>query len=397
MGDSGCVAVVGAGPYGLSVAAHLRAAGVPCRVFGRPMALWRDHMPHGMFLKSPGFASSLSSPDGGHRLADFCAQAGRPYAASGPPVALADFAAYGLWFAGRLVPDVEQAMVTGVAAAGDGYQLTLDTGDELRAAHVVVAAGVQHFAVLPEQLAVLPPALCTHSSAHPDLGAFAGRRVVVVGAGQSAVESAALLHEGGAEVTLAARAGRIVWNWPWPELDGPRTSLRSPLEGLGPGWRLWAYKRHPELFRYLPRDTRVRLARTVLGPAAADWLADRVDGKVSVLLGRRLTWAKADGDGVRLGLEDAGGGHAELTADHVIAATGYRPDLARLTFIDPELRAVLRTLAGTPVVDRGFGSPAAGLYFTGPCVAPTFGPVMRFVCGSDYAARVITARLSRRG
>jgi len=397
MGDTDGVVIVGAGPYGLSVAAHLRAAGVPARVFGRPMALWRDYMPRGMFLKSPGFASSLSSPDGAHRLADFCAANGRPYAASGPAVALGDFAAYGLWFAGQVVPDVEQVLVTGLARAADGYEVTLETGEAVRAARVVVAVGVQHFAAVPEQLAELPGSLCTHSSAHPDLAVFAGRRVIVVGAGQSAVESAALLHEGGADVTLVARTTKIVWNWPWPELDGPRTSLRSPLEGLGPCWRLWAYKRHPELFRYLPRDTRVRLARTVLGPAAADWLGDRVNGKFPVLLGQRLTWAKADGDGVRIGLDGPDGGHQELTADHVIAATGYRPDVGRLAFIDDGLRAGLRTLAGTPVVDRGFGSSARGLYFTGPLVAPTFGPVMRFVCGADFAARTLAARLAGRG
>src|ERR1700760_1616078 len=82
------VAIIGAGPYGLSIAAHLRAAGVDFRIFGKPMGFWRDHMPDGMHLKSEGFASSLSEPSGKFTLGAFCKERGLDYADLGSPVPL---------------------------------------------------------------------------------------------------------------------------------------------------------------------------------------------------------------------------------------------------------------------------------------------------------------------
>src|SRR5216684_8632385 len=89
------VAIIGAGPYGLSVAAHLRGLGVPFRIFGRPMDSWLAHMPKGMMLKSDGFASNIYDPGGGFTLEKFCAQRGIEYANMGIPVRLDTFTAYG--------------------------------------------------------------------------------------------------------------------------------------------------------------------------------------------------------------------------------------------------------------------------------------------------------------
>jgi thioredoxin reductase len=395
MSDSVDVVIIGAGPYGLSLAAHLRAAAVPFRQFGFPMGLWRTSMPRGMFLKSQGFASNLSSPDGAHTLEAFCTATGRPYASYGLPVPLDTFVAYGQWFQRELVPDLEESLVTEVVPKDGHFEIGLDSGDRARARKVVVAAGVEHFAFIPEQLAELPPSVCTHSSAHADLDVFRGKSVIVIGAGQSALETAALLHENGAEVQLAARKPKIIWNGPPLSLDRPLLQrLREPEAGLGSGWSTWFYSRHPELFRHLPRDTRVHRARTALGPAGASWLPSRVDGKFPILAGHALTWAKADGDGVRLGFAGPGGASRELAADHVIAATGYHADLGRLTFLSDQLRPALRTVAESAVVDGRYQSTVPGLYFIGPAVAPTFGPVMRFVYGSDHAARTVARNLA---
>jgi thioredoxin reductase len=395
MTDAVDVAIVGAGPYGLSVAAHLRAAGVRYRQFGLPMQLWQAAMPSGMFLKSQGFASNLSSPDGSHTLEAFCAETGRPYASYGLPVPLDTFVAYGLWFQRQLVPDLEQTLVTEVVPKDGHYEIGLAASGRAQATHVVVAAGVEHFARLPEQLADLPSSLCTHSSAHTDLAVFRGRRVIVLGAGQSALESAALLHENGADVQLVARTTKLAWNGPPLPPDRPLIRrLREPEAGLGSGWSTWFYSRHPELFRHLPESTRVYRARAALGPAGASWLPCRVEGEFPVLLGRALKWAKADGGGVRLGFAGPGGADGELAADHVIAATGYRADLSRLTFLSDQLRPVLRTVAGTAAVDRHYQSSVPGLYFVGPAVAPVFGPVMRFVYGADHAARTTARHLA---
>lgn len=382
------VAIVGAGPYGLSLAAHLRKAGVSMRQFGHVMNLWRTKMPAGMFLKSQGFASNLSDPDGTHTLAAFCAATGRPYADYGLPVPLDTFIAYGQWFTEQLVPDVEQTMVTRITAEPGCFELTLDTGERARARRVVVAAGVEHFAWLPGELIGLPADICTHASAHVDLSVLRGKKVVVLGAGQSALETAALLHEQGTEVQIVMRKDEPAWNGVPLALDRPLPQrLKEPEAGLGSGWSTWFYSRHPRVYRHLPAATRIFRARTALGPAGASWLRPRVEGQVPIRSGRELRWAKGTQDGITLGLACADGSREELSADHVIAATGYRPNVSRLTFLDEGLRAGIRTVASTPAVGRDYQSSVPGLYFMGPGVAPTFGPVMRFVYGADHAAR----------
>jgi thioredoxin reductase len=399
MNDPVDVAIVGAGPYGLSLGAHLRAAGVPVRQFGLPMQLWRDHMPAGMFLKSQGFASNLSDPAGRHTLRAFCASTGRDYADYGLPVPLETFVAYGEWFQRAEVPHLEELMVSNVIRTSGGYEITLSDGSATLARTVVVATGVQHFSYVPSTLVALPGQVCTHPSAHDDLGVFAGREVAVIGAGQSALESAALLHESGAKVTVLARTSKLVWNGAPLALDRPlHQRLREPEATLGSGWSTWFYSTQPRLYRRLPAAQRVRIARTALGPAGAAWLRSRVEGKIRTLTGHSVRWAEAEASGVRLGLKTLGrttsdGKTSEITVDHVLAATGYRTDLDRLTFLDPGLRAMVRTLASTPEVGPDFQSSAPGLYFIGPAVAPTFGPVMRFVCGADFAARTVARAL----
>jgi FAD-dependent urate hydroxylase len=397
MSDAVEVAIVGAGPYGLSLAAHLRKAGVSVRQFGLPMQLWRDYMPEGMFLKSQGFASNLSDPDHTHTLEAFCRATGRPYASYGLPVPLDTFVAYGQWFRDELVPDVEEVLVTDVAQAGGGFEVTLANSEQLRARKVVVAIGVEAFAHVPEPLSALPSSVCTHSSAHTDLGAFRGQEVVVVGAGQSALETAALLHEKGASVQLVARKDKIAWNGPPLPLDRPvLQKLREPESGLGSGWATWFYSNQPGLFRRLPRSTRVYRARTALGPAGATWLRSRVEGQFPVLTGYSVKWARVQDGGVRLGLAGAGGSSRELAADHVIAGTGYRTDLTRLPFFGDEMLAGLRTVPGTgsSAVGREYQSSIPGLYIMGPAVAPTMGPVMRFVFGSEHAATTVARQLT---
>jgi cation diffusion facilitator CzcD-associated flavoprotein CzcO len=395
MNEAVDVAIVGAGPYGLSLAAHLRKAGVSMRQFGMLMNLWRNNMPQGMFLKSQGFASNLSDPDGTHTLEAFCRETGRPYADYGLPVSLDTFVAYGQWFAAAHAPGLEETLVTRITAQAGCFELTLATGERARARRVVVAAGIEHFARVPGELAGLPAGVCTHSSAHVDLSVFRGQQVVVVGAGQCALEIAALLHEQGTGVQIVMRKQQPVWNG--APLAPDRTlfeRLREPEAGLGSGWGTWFYSRHPELFRHLPEATRIYRARTALGPAGASWLRPRVEGEIRIHTGHSLRWAKPEADGITLGLTDGSGHRREMSADHVIAATGYRPDVARLAFLGDELRAGLTLVAHTPVVGKDYQSSVPGLYFMGPGVAPTFGPVMRFVYGADHAARAAAPALA---
>jgi hypothetical protein len=389
------VAIIGAGPYGLSLAAHLSAANMSYRHFGVPMRLWRGAMPEGMFLKSQGFASNLSDPHDTHTLEAFCQATRHPYKGYGLPVSLETFVSYGRWFQSELDLKVEEVLVSGLVQRADGFELTLADGEQFVARRVVVAIGVEHFAYVPEPLSELPASACTHSSAHTDLAAFRGQEVVVVGAGQSALESAALLHENGATVQVLARRPVLAWNGKPLDPDRPLLRrLREPEAGLGSGWSTWFYSDHPDLFRRLPQHTRVYRARTALGPAGASWLRERVEGQFPIRTGRTVSWAKPRDGKVQLGISSPGTADIELAVDHVMAATGYRIDLKRLKFLPDTMRSSLRTVGGSAAVGRDYQSSISGLYFIGPSVAPSMGPVMRFVFGSKHAATTVGRHLA---
>jgi cation diffusion facilitator CzcD-associated flavoprotein CzcO len=301
------VAIIGAGPYGLSLAAHLRAAGVNYRHFGMPMRLWRESMPQGMYLKSQGFASNLSDPRHAYTLEAFCQATNHPYRDYGLPVSLENFVTYGQWFQSELDLKVEEVLVTGMTRRADGFELTLADDEQFVARKVVVAIGVEHFAYVPRPLSGLPPSACGHSSAYTDLAAFRDRDVIVIGAGQSALESAALLHENGANVEVLAR--RYVIGWNGRPLNPNRTlprRLREPEAGLGSGWSTWFYSNHPELFRRLPAKTRVYRARTALGPAGASWLRPRVEGQFPVRTGQTVIAVRMLDGKVRMQVAGAG-------------------------------------------------------------------------------------------
>jgi hypothetical protein len=388
--------VIGAGPYGLSLSAHLTQRGTEHEIFGEPMAGWTDHMPVGMVLKSEGCASNLSDPAGEHSLERYCAEQGLEYGDWGVPVPMETFVGYGRWFQERLVPGVRRTLVELVEPAADGFQLTLASGEVLRARRVVVASGMRGHIRLPKMLAGLPATAVSHSYDHSDLAPLSDRRVVVVGAGQSALESATLLHERGASVTLVARTNTLVWN-SVPN-TGPRrlrSRLRYPRSGLGAGKASYFYANAPLGFHVLPEGQRLKRAWSVLGPAGAWWLRPRFEEGVEARPGRTLAGAEAVNGEVRLRLQGANGPE-ELAVDHVLAATGYRPAVGRLDFLDPALGERIAALDGAPVLSRSFESSVAGMYFLGFTAAPSFGPVMRFVHGTAFAARRTSKHIAAR-
>ncbi len=399
------LAVIGAGPYGLSVAAHAATAGLRTRVLGRPMASWRDHMPHGMFLKSEPWASNLSDPAGRHTLDAYCSARGlRP--THGNPLAISTFTEYGLWFARRAAPRPEELTVTRVVPGPGGFLVETAEGESFRTRTVALAIGVLPFVNIPAPLRALPGDRYSHSSGHRDLSRFAGQDVTVVGAGQAALETAALLAEHGARPRLLARADRLHWNTPpQPLRRSPLRALREPHSGLGTGWSSWVWSEIPGCVRHLPGRTRARIAATALGPAGAWWLRDRFEQRVPVELGHEMLSAtEADGR-VRLVLAAAGTrtGTRTVETDHVVAATGFTPDLGRLGMLDDRLRCSLATVgpSRSPELSAGFESSYPGLFFAGLLAAPSFGPSMRFVHGATFTAgrlvRGVRYRLSRSG
>jgi thioredoxin reductase len=392
------VAIVGAGPYGLSLAAHLRARGVAFRIFGTPMQTWRTRMPVGMCLKSEGFASSLSDPRGSFTLAHYSAERGLPYEAVGYPIPLATFIEYGLEFQRRLVPDLELTDIRLIEPeSSGGFRLQTVSGEELHAQQVVIAAGITHFSYLPPELSGFPEERLTHSSAHSDMGAFRGRRVAVIGAGSSAVDVAALLTEGGADVHVLARRDSIEFHSPPAEPRSWIQRIRQPRSGLGLGWRSRLSTDAPRLFHALPQEVRLRVVKKHLGPAPGWFMRDKFVGRVKTYFGISMQPPEIKGDHIRLTARDRNGTVVSLDVDHVVAATGYRPSLQRLQFLDGSLRARLHAVEDAPILKTNFESSAAGLFFVGLASAYSFGPLTRFAYGADYTAHRLSRVLSSRG
>lgn len=389
------VVIIGAGPYGLSIAAHLHALGVPFRIFGEPMQSWREHMPRGMLLKSEGFASSLADSDDSFTLGRYCEEARQPYKDVGDPVPVERFVAYGLEFQRRIVPQLERHEITRLTRQQGGFALTTSTGEELRARRVVVATGITHFGYIPSELQGLPPQLVSHSSAHTQLERFRDQTVAVLGAGSSAVDLAALLHEAGAKVHLIARRRAIEFHERPVEPRPLIERLRAPRSGLGIGWRSRLCTDAPLLFHAMPEDFRLRVVKRHLGPAPGWFMKDRVVGRFPLHLGTTLAGARAENGRVRLTLDDGkSGAPSVLEAAHVIAATGYKPAIKRLPFLDEELRRQIVTTDEAPVLDRRFACSVPGLHWVGLASANSFGPLARFAYGARFTARRLTRILA---
>jgi glycine/D-amino acid oxidase-like deaminating enzyme len=377
------VAVVGAGPYGLSVAAHLRHAGVSVRVFGEPMSFWQQYMPKGMLLRSPWRASHISDPAGALSLEAYAGGRVDPAA----QVPLEDFVTYGLWFQKRTIPDVDRRMVRVIDQSGDGFQLELADGDIFAADRVVVATGLAHQEYRPPAFHDLPASLVSHSCEHTDFAPLRGKHVAVVGRGQSACESAALLTEAGAKVDLFSR-GDIHWLGDGNKNEQPhwREALAAP-SAVGPFPLSWVAE-SPALVRHLPSQARAWFTARCLRAGAAGWLKPRF-GNVRCHSGRTILGARADRD--RIAIEFDNG---VSRFDHAVLGTGYRIDLTRLGIFGPQLLDSIVRTGGSPVLGPGMESSVRKLHFVGSYAVKSVGPLLRFVAGVPYAARTVTAAVT---
>lgn len=379
------VAVIGAGPYGLSAVAHLRAAGVDTAVFGEPMESWQRNMPLGMLLRSTRRSSSISDPSRSLTLERFGAAQGLVLR---DPLPLETFVAYGRWFQQSVAPDLDARRVGRLEAAGERFRLVLADGDTVLADRVVVAAGIAPSARRPTELERLPSTLVSHSCELRDASRFAGQRVVVIGAGQSALESAALLHEGGAAVEVLARARQVSWiSDRSTETSRSRELLHEllyPPTEVGPPGLNWIAAA-PDVFRRLPCAVRAEITRRCLQPLGAPWLRPRLTD-VPISTGRSIISASAARGRVNIVLDD--GSRREV--DHVVAGTGYLVDVSRYRILTPELLQALAVDAGHPRLRTGFETSVRRLHLVGVPAAGSFGPVMRFVAGTWFSSEALT-------
>lgn len=391
--------VIGAGPYGLAAAAHLRKQGLNIVIFGKTLELWRDHMPNGMFLRSHWWASSISDPAKQYTFERFLQETkkyGKVY-----PVPIEAYIEYGLWFQERVVPEVDETYVTSIERNGDEFTLILADDRVIKSQMVIMAIGMKYYARRPAEYAHLSPELVSHGVDHNDFSRYADKTVVVVGGGQSATEYSALLHEAGANVHLVARHPI---HWLEPDRSEGRSlweQIKKPRAKIALGWRNVVLERLPYLFSHFPQEKRERYIRRNYQASANDWLWDRLVGKVTLHEGqeiKQIEEIREDGsDRVSAEVTLSDGTH--LKADHVMFATGYAVDVRKLPMLDSSLLDQIEMNEGIPSLNSCFESSVPGLYFIGMTTLHTFGPFYRFVFGNQASAqritRVIAAKLRK--
>jgi FAD-dependent urate hydroxylase len=385
------VAVIGAGPHGLSAATHLRRAGVQAHVFGAPMGFWKE-MPEGMMLRSNMSATNMIEPVGPLSLASFTAATGTPIE---QPVPLSDFIAYGSWVQQTAVADLDERNVTALEhGPGGSFRLELDDGASVSARRVVIACGIAPFERMPAGFEHLPAERVSHTARHRDLSVFAGRRVAVVGGGQSAFENAVLMHErGAAQVEILVRKPTVVWlrgHGVKKKIGRLGPIVYAPTD-VGPLWYSRLVEKPDLIFRHLPRATQNRIAARSIRPACSHFVKVRLGG-IPITTSVALVRAEADGDALALTLSDG----STRQVDHLMFGTGYKVDVARYPFLGERIVEDIRRVEGYPLLGRGLESSVPGLHIAGAPAAWSFGPIMRFVSGSWYSGRAIAREIAGR-
>lgn len=387
------VVVMGAGPYGLSTAAHLQGCGLEVAVFGKPLQLWREHMPKGMLLRSFWWATSFSDPNRKYGIAQYFQATNQKPIDPLPAEIVID---YGIWFQKHIVPQTDETYVQTIERKEDQFEVTLADGRVIHSLAVVMAPGLYYYTYRPIEYDHFPSELVSHSSVHSSFENFAGKQIVIIGGGQSALETAALAHESGANVHVVSRRP-VVWirgNPSFPEHRPFIKRLVRPKAGIAPGWFNWNLEHFPYLFQKLPRTIREQILRGPgsYGPMGAPWLKPRVIGKVHLYESQRVEQAKEADDSVMLKLSN----NEVLKADHVILATGYRIDINKLPMLHSSLVSEIQTFNNAPVLNNRFESSVPGLYFIGFSSVPSSGPFYRFVVGTEAAAQRTANSIARR-
>ena len=384
------VVVMGAGPYGLAAAAHLLGRGLKVAVFGKPLNLWHENMPQGMLLRSYWWATNISDPHKKYDLEHYFKAEGQH---PGDPFPIETFIDYGMWFQKHAIPDVDETYADVIEPKGHEYELRLVDGRVVKSQAVVMAPGLAYYVYRPSEFDHMPVELVSHTSDHYTFEGFSGKRVAVIGGGQSALETAALVHESGAHIDLITRSP-IHW------LSGDSLKNRSlinqirfPKAGIAPGWFNWGFEHLPYAFQRLPRDKKDRLlrGRGRFGPAGAAWLKDRILGKVTIHESQPVRqMQEVDGE-VAMTLSNG----ETLRVDHVILGTGFIMDIKRLPMLHPSLVEAIETYQGAPILSNRFETNLPGLYFIGYSSVSSCGPLYRFVVGTDAAARKVASAVAR--
>jgi FAD-dependent urate hydroxylase len=382
------VAVVGAGPFGLSVAAHLAHKRV--RVFGEPMQTWRTRMPPDMRLRSDWEETSLSAPGDRGSIEVWSRAESQPRE---EPIPLQTFLRYADWFRRTFVPDSDRADVAQVDRSAGRFRVTSSAGDEVDARQLVIAVGVTPFPHAPPPFDAALGDGIDFAIERQDYRACAGGKVIVVGGGQGGLGAAALAQRAGAEVEIVIRS-ELRWFTdrepyrPRGRLQHRLYRLAYPVVGYGPP-PLNRLALHPDTFAALPAPVRRRVAARILRAGGSPWVRDEIQGRVTVTEGVAVQAVKRRGERIQLELSDG----SAREADAVVVSAGFRFALDRMAFLSPTVRAAVAVQDGWPVLDREFRSSDPDLLLVGFAAERRFGPIARFVSGSRFTAHRVAEAL----
>lgn len=384
------VTIIGAGPYGLSLATQLSARRVKHRIFGDSMRFWRD-MPVGVNLKSLAFATNIYVPKRGYTYPKWCLDHNLE---DFEPCTMQSFAAYGCEMQQRFVPELEEAFVTNVTERDREFEVTVASGERFSSRRVVSCTGLSGLAHIPSVLQHLGPDRMRHTFNISDYSAFRNKTVAVIGAGASAIEAGALVHEAGGSSEVFVRGPHAVFHGRAPRYRPLWRRIKDPTTVLGASRRGWVLQHLPLLVYRMPLERRTRFVKSQLGPASPWWIQDRVQGHVPIHVRHELVEAAVSGERVQLNFRNGEGQMRVIEADFVVAGTGYDANIARLGYLDPQLLPRIRCIEQAPDLNIHFESSVRGLYFLGPLSFMCFGPLFRFVCGAEVQAPKLARHLS---
>jgi hypothetical protein len=182
---------------------------------------------------------------------------------------------------------------------------------------------------------------------------------------------------------------------PTPGGRSLRDRILYPTSVLGPGRLNFVLDKVPFGLHHMPERVRLRVTRNHLGPWGPWWLAHRFEGKVPVIPFSQIIGARAKGEKLELRVRDTTNGTvSERLVDHLVAGTGYQPDVDRIPFIDRDLAAQVDRIDRGPRVSANCETSVSGLYFVGPSTMLSFGPLFRFVAGAEHSSRAVARHVA---
>lgn len=367
--------IIGAGPFGLSLAAYAKHLGIAFLIAGRPMEFWKKNMPQGMYLRS---ASDWSlDPVDRFSIMKYLESLGKT-PKDVEPLSLEFYLQYFQWFQEGSGIQTIPNYVTKLDQLNGGFHASLDNGDAIEAKNVVVAIGMGYFKNQPSALTgILPEGRYEHTCDAVQLSLKKGRRVLIIGGRQSAFEWTALLNDNGAaEVHLVHRHespkfAEADWSWVPPLVDG--------------------MVKDPAWFRNLPQEEKDAIARRMWGEGrlkVEPWLEKRVMKSTTHIHEKASVVScnvRAD-DALNVKLDNGD----SFVVDDIILATGYKVELERVSFLKQgNVFENIEVKNGFPVLDPHFQSSVKGLYFTSMPAGQDFGPFFGFTVSVRTSAKII--------